>query len=132
MTKKRALFLSVCGAIIFSVAITISVKGLCLINLICSRSHDDSVAFVFFPTITLFIFSLITYPMQDKIFQSWWRFARIWVPLSMLVILISPSYSHNFIFPIEKGTVAFFSSALFVIISLVQIILTSRKLKKNK
>lgn len=84
----------------------------------------------FFPVIPLFIFSLIIYKMREEIFESWWKFAKIWIPLSMLAILVAPSYSHNWIFPIVKGSVALFSSSIFVIISLVLIIRQSIKEKK--
>lgn len=80
----------------------------------------------FLPIIPLFIFSLITYKMRDEIFQAWWKFSRVWIPLSMIAILISPSYG-NWMIPIEKGTVAFFSSIVFCIISLIIIIRQSFK-----
>lgn len=85
---------------------------------------------ILLPIIPLFIFSLITYKMREEVFESWWKFARIWIPLSMLAVLVSPSYG-NWMIPIEKGTVAFASSILFVIISLVLIIWQSIKEKKK-
>jgi hypothetical protein len=86
---------------------------------------------VLFPIIPLFIFSLITYKMREEIFEIWWKFARIWIPVSMLAILIAPSYTHNWILPIVKGTVAFASVVLFVIISLALIIWQSNKERKK-
>jgi len=65
------------------------------------------IVIVLFPIIPLFIFSLVTYLMKESVFQAWWRFARVWILASMLAILVSPSNSHNWMFPIEKGTVAF-------------------------
>lgn len=130
MTKKRLLNVGILGVIVFSIAMLVSIRGLCLVNLICNRPHDDSFALILFPIIPLFVFSLITYKMQDSIFQVWWRFARIWIPISMLAILASPSNTHNWMFPIEKGSVAFFSSVLFVAISLILIIIWRVKEKK--
>lgn len=73
------------------------------------------------PIIPLFFFSLITYKMQDEIYRKWLRFAQWWVPLSMLAIFLAPEYSGDWMFPVVKGTVAFFSSLLFVIISFLLI-----------
>lgn len=84
---------------------------------------------IFFPIIPLFIFSLITYKMRDEIFQSWWRFARIWVPISMILILLTPSYTHNWMFPIMKSNVALLLSAIFIIASLIKITLAYRSKK---
>jgi len=76
----------------------------------------------FFPVIPLFILSLITYKMRDEMYRAWLRFAQWWIPFSMVFIFLAPEYSGDWMFPIVKGTVAFFSSLLFVIISLLLII----------
>lgn len=75
----------------------------------------------FFPVIPLFILSIITYKMRDEVYRTWLRFAQWWVPLSMVLIFVAPEYSGDWMFPIVKGTVAFFSSLLFIIISLLLI-----------
>lgn len=71
------------------------------------------------PALPLLLFSAITYRMPESVFQTWAKFAMVWIPLSMLAILVSPEYDGAFVplFPIIKGTVAFASSALFVAIS---------------
>ena len=76
----------------------------------------------FLPFSVLFIFALITYWMREEIYRAWFKFARWWIPLSMILILISPEYSHDWMYRIEKGTVAFATSLLFVIVSLIIII----------
>ena len=70
----------------------------------------------------LFILSLITYWMREEVYRAWFKFARWWIPLSMVLILISPEYSHDWMYRIEKGTVAFATSLIFVIVSLIIII----------
>ena len=85
----------------------------------CANFFDDF-ALVLFPAFPLFIFSLITYKMHDEVWQSWWKFSRIWIPLSMFAILISPS-TGNWMIPIEKGSVALVSICVFIIISIVLI-----------
>lgn len=74
---------------------------------------------VAFPLLVLFIFSLITYWMRDEIYRAWFKFARIWIPLSMLAIFLAPEYSNDWMFPIEKGTVALATSLIFVVVSLI-------------
>ena len=76
----------------------------------------------FLPIIPLFILALITYKMRDEVYRAWLRFAYVWIPLSMLLIFLAPEYSTDWMFPVVKGTVAFFSSILFVIISLILIV----------
>ena len=85
---------------------------------------------VFFPVLPLFFFFLVTYFMRDEVFQSWWRFARVWVPVSMIAILLAPTYASDWMFPVDKGRIAFFTSLLFMIISLILIIRTKWKLQK--
>ena len=77
---------------------------------------------LFFPFIGAFIFSLITYFMREEIYRAWFKFARWWIPLSIVLIFILPEYSHDWLFPIEKGAGVFVTSALFVLISAVIII----------
>ena len=77
---------------------------------------------IFAPILPLFLLSLITYKMWDEVYRAWLRFAQWWIPLSMILISLAPQYASDWMFPIEKGTVAFFSSLLFIIISLLLII----------
>jgi hypothetical protein len=74
------------------------------------------------PVVPLFLFSLITYKMRDDVYRAWLRLAQWWIPLSMLAIFLAPEYSSDWMFSIVKGTVAFFSSLLFVAISIVLIL----------
>src|SRR3989344_4320472 len=73
------------------------------------------------PIIPLFLLSIIIYKMRDEVYRAWLRFAQWWIPLSMLLIFLAPEYTSDWMFPVVKGTVAFFSSILFLIISLLLI-----------
>ncbi len=57
--------------------------------------------------------------MREEIYRAWFKFARWWIPLSMLFILIAPEYSQDLLYPIEKGGVAFVSSSIFFIVSTI-------------
>jgi hypothetical protein len=119
MTKKKVLVGGLIGLMFFIYSTMISIQGMCLYKYVCNRSHDDSLMAFFLPFLPLFLFSLITYFLKEETFQSWWRFARIATPLSMFLIFLAPSYSHDFMFPIEKGTVATGTSFLFALISII-------------
>ncbi len=68
--------------------------------------------------LSVFFLSVAAYKLPDDIYAPWFKFARWWVPLSMFLILISPQYSTNFMDPIEKGSVAFAMSAIFLVASI--------------
>lgn len=74
------------------------------------------------PIIPLFIFSLATYKLNERVYLTWLNFTKWWIPLSIFGILISPSYSNDWIYPIEKGTVALFFSLVYLVVSLVLIL----------
>ena|SRR3989338_468225 len=76
----------------------------------------------FLPIAPVFFFCLTVYWMRDEVYRAWFKFARLWIPLSMLAILVAPEYSTNVINPIEKGTVAIFFSGIFIVVSIVIII----------
>jgi hypothetical protein len=64
--------------------------------------------------------------MRDEVYRVWARFAVVWVPFSMILIFLAPEYAGSFgiaLYPITKGSMAFISSLLFVIISLILVIL---------
>lgn len=125
--SKRIVFgLSFIALVLFVVFLSLSIQGKCLMEYFCDRPHDDSFAFLFFPFVPLFIFSLITYFLREEVYRAWWQFARVATPVSMLLIALAPSYSHDWMFPIEKGSVAVFTSLIFSVISIVVIVRCSR------
>ena len=74
------------------------------------------------PTIPLFLFSLITYKMPEKVFQAWAWFALPWSALSMALIYMAPEYGQSGFGPsisLDKGFVAFLMSGTFVILSIL-------------
>ncbi len=117
--KKNTLIVSLVGVLLFVLFLFAKNLGLCaFINSSCTETFDpiaENIS-VFIP---LFILSIVTYKMRDEVYHAWLRFAQWWIPLSILAIFLAPEYSSDWMFPVEKGTVAFFSSLLFVIISLL-------------
>ena len=123
MTKKSVLCLSGIVSILLITLDRVGTFRLCGANTYGScMDVAYNVIILFLPVLPLFLFSLITFKMSEGVFQAWWRFARVFVPLAMFLILITPAYTHNWMFPVTKGTVAVALSLLFVVVSLVQII----------
>lgn len=120
-TKKNVLVISFVGFLLFIVFLFAKELGLCaLINSSCTNTFDPIAEnlSVFIPLLAL---SIITYFMREEVYRTWLRFAQWWIPLSMLAIFIAPEYATDWMLRIEKGSVAFFSSVLFIIISLILI-----------
>lgn len=80
-------------------------------------------------SVPLFIFAGITYFLHKEVFNLWALFTVIWIPLSVFSASSAPTYGNVFL-PIEKASVSFFASVLFIIISQGNIIFKSIQLKK--
>jgi hypothetical protein len=134
MTKKKVLIGSgilAVGLVVFDYIGTYNWCDYFIFN-----GHQGNCPFVlsdlellFFPFLPLFLFSLITSFLKEETFQAWWRFARIATPLSMFLIFLAPSYRTDWMFPIEKGTVAAGTSFLFALISIIILIRARRSLR---
>lgn len=128
MPTKKKVFMFICAGFAFQVLLVLfsysSLFETCYNNLACQEGFLNWLNIIspyihlFIP---LFLLSLITYKMRDEVYRAWVCFAYAWVPLSMLAIFLAPEYSTDWMYPVVKGTVAFFTSLLFVIISLVLI-----------
>lgn len=69
------------------------------------------------PFLPLFLLSILASFLRPAIFKAWAKFALVWIPFTMLCIAAAPEYSQSLL-PIVKGSVAFYLSILFVIISI--------------
>lgn len=130
MKKGTIFLLSIIGTFFLGLSTYISIFGLCSYNYVCSRPHDDSLMAIFLIFLPTLIFSLISFKMKDETFKSWSIFVYAWVPITILLVLLSPEYG-NSLLPVEKGTVSFFMSILFVIVSVFIITYKHFSLKKS-
>ena len=82
----------------------------------------------------IFILSLITYKMREEVFQAWWKFARWFVPLIMLVtfLLNSQNRGGGMSATISSGfdilVIGIFYT-IFIITSAVKIVQTHKQFK---
>ncbi|MEK7068888.1 MAG: hypothetical protein AAB947_00735 [Patescibacteria group bacterium] len=122
VTKNNVFVVSMCGMVFFAFLFFLS-TGACYDRVWCQILQDTfsnenlTVAFLFPP---LFLFSLITYKMREKVFRAWLHFAYWWVPLSIVLTFLSRG-GGGFGMPnvFDQEFVAFVFSALFFIVSLL-------------
>jgi len=85
---------------------------------------------LFLLSISFFITSLFLFFAREEVFKTWGKFALGFLPLTILLIWISPTISNDLITPFDKKLTATFLSVLFFLISLVIIAVKSWKLRK--
>lgn len=127
LTKKRILFVAIVGMVLCVVFIFSREFKICPAYSYSSCAGLlDSFANLILISFPLFLFSLITYKLPERVYRTWSRFALWWIPLSMLLILVVPSYDGSLV-PVDKGRTALATSLFFLIISLT--IVTVRLIK---
>lgn len=121
MTKRNVLFFSFTLFVIFAAAVLF--QGTCDYKAlgVCWRYWDQTGRLIETLLITLpfFLISLIVRFLRDEVFHTWIKFALVWVPLTIFLVLISPEYNPSLLPINEKGFVSFSFSTLFLLISLI-------------
>jgi hypothetical protein len=83
-----------------------------------------------FAPVVLF-FSLLTYKMRDSVFTYWWKFARVGVPITLLIVTVVNLELHHNPAGEMQGILdvpfLFLVNAIFIIGSLIQIYRGYRK-----
>lgn len=86
MSKKTILTLSFVLSLTVFLFEKISQLSFCYSNYSCfDLLINIGESFLFFSLV--FFFSLITYFAPERVFQSWWKFARIAIPVIFLISL---------------------------------------------
>ena len=124
LSKRNTLLASLLGIVAFFVFAFSRELGLCSSDSYSEcASTLEGLAETLLPVFPVMIFSLVTYLLRIDVYTAWFKFVRWAIPLSLLLILIAPQYDSDWMFPIDKGTVAFAASAIFFVVSLVIILL---------
>ncbi|MBP6033996.1 MAG: hypothetical protein KA537_00795 [Candidatus Moranbacteria bacterium] len=126
-TKKNILILS---GIVISVALlaTEEFRFCYSIGLEkCPIPLDDSKEVLLYPFFIIFLLSLITYRMRDEVFQAWWRFARWFVPIIILVTFLqNMAHQQGGLGGVAQGAFDFavlsFLYLVFILVSSIKII----------
>lgn len=131
VTKRNMLIIGLSGTILLFGAFYSQTSGLCNYDNLCWDTINSTAGFFFlFPVMILS--SLVTWWLNDQIFNSWRRFAYWWIPLSALIIFTTPTTDHSWALggP-TRQTMSFVMSGLFLFISLIIIAYKYFKLKKK-
>jgi hypothetical protein len=78
--------------------------------------------FIFVPA---FLFSLVTYFMQEEVFRKWARFSLWFIPIYVIATILATSLEHGGMYDIYSslgGLLVYILLGVYVIISLVVII----------
>ena len=71
----------------------------------------------------VFLFSLITYFFLEPVFRGWINFTKWWVPLQMILVILTPESAANpLVNIVDKQSVAILLSGIFVVISLIIVV----------
>ena len=133
LTKKKVFWISSLYVIYFCLLLLVSWQ--CDVKW-CQIRDDDTFGlaiYIFAPLAPVFLFSLVTYFLREEVFQVWMRFAKWWIPLSIFFVLIMPDGQGGGYMPslIDKQTIAFLMSSIFILVSLTKIISKSIELRKK-
>ena len=135
LTKKKVFWASLMGVAIVPVVGSIFSYDYCFVQGRCPHLWGaiESATPIFFLFLPLFLLSLITYWMREEVFRAWLRFAYWWIPLTILLVLMTEDGSGGFGVPsiITKESVSMIFSGLFLIISLLLIAQKSYQLRKE-
>jgi hypothetical protein len=108
-------------------------------NFLCQEPNDVSCSsfYEYFWMYTVlfvpvFIFSFITYFLQEKTFLVWRKFTFWWIVVIFLIVFILPGYSRNSLIVNSKETFVWFSIGAYIFFSSVLIIYKSIKLRGKK
>ena len=93
---------------------------------------DDMFQFFGFFSVILFIVSIILYFLPEQIFITWFKFARIYIPIALVLAVGGGATSNGSdLFNTDAEFFTMFFSVIFVITSMVLIIRAHRRLKRQ-
>jgi hypothetical protein len=123
VTKKNTLLVAIIGITIFIVSVFPELFKLCgSINIQCGNFFETT-AEIMMIFVVVFLLSLATYPLSEKIFSAWVKFAKWWVPLTIILSILSafgeqPSYMPSMISP---DIISLFMTSILLAVSLILI-----------
>ncbi|MCA9357475.1 hypothetical protein KC872_04650 [Candidatus Kaiserbacteria bacterium] len=87
ISKNKILFFSLVGLVFMFIAMNSTLLNICEETSYVCRTNMDfwEHIFYFFPFILFF--SLLTFKLKDSVFNAWWKFARVAIPVIFLISL---------------------------------------------
>lgn len=119
-TKSRILVISLVSSVLIFLFLDLANKA---------RSFEqehlyEGTALIFGIFIPIFLITLISYFLKEKVFTAWRKFTFIYLSIYLLVILVTPSYCDAYL-PICKQMSFMFLVPIYFVISLILIIYKS-------
>lgn len=131
-TRGNVLIFSAIVATLTAIIAGFGTMTLCLSNQNCSSLFGFMypILFALSPLLPLI---LLTYVTNDSVFQSLKRFLRWWIPISLIILLLTPETTGSaFVSFIGRGQMAIILASLFTVISLILIAYKSWKLRVHE
>ncbi len=94
--------------------------------------YGEFLSGLFWISISIFLTSIFTFFISDKIFKKWLKFTFWWFLVAIIWIAISPDSVNFLAIPATKENVSIWMSVGFVIISIIMFIWMSIKEKNKK
>ncbi len=92
--------------------------------------------FLFWFAISLLIVLVVLLFFSEQIFQSWKKFAQIFIPISIILVILAPEHANKGFdgigYGLDKEQTTWWLSGIFLVMSLVVIVYNNLKLKKQK
>lgn len=136
MKRNKVIFLlasSVLGAVLFAINPSLGRFGaifessdICMDGWFASIAHDyvvcnhvvDDMTAVLLLAFPVFLFSAILFGLADNIFRAWSRFVLLWIPLSTVLLYLSPRDADMFT-DFSRESNAWRLTILFALISVL-------------
>ena len=133
LTPKKVLALAVLCAITGYVFGTVFRKFFCS-SFDCQDFFDYVGQFLFLFSIILIIVNFPLTFLKKEIFTSWWKFARIYVPISAILTILSGSGRGGGYIGLTSDyeSTAWFTAGLFFILSLIIIIYKTISIRRKE
>lgn len=119
MINKTALFVLVASLILLSLSLGVCYGG---VEAVCAPGRNENTAiFIILFSVSTALSNIILLFSSALVFSSWLRFAKYYLPIAALLILLSP-VSDSSIFGFDKEFMSWLLSGIFFGISLILII----------
>ena len=92
----------------------------------CFLGYKQSIAYTLLIFVPVFLLAIFFYFSRESSFASWRKFLGWWIPISLILVILSP-HSPADLSPIYKKTVVLFMGGGLVVVSLFLLIFKSLK-----
>lgn len=136
--KNKIYGILITSVIAISISLVLALPekfGLCAKNDInCLHSYIDNfneiIQVIFFLSIPVVIISFVLLFLREQVFNAWSKFAVIFLPVAVILIIITPTTKKTII-DFDKESVTLLLASIFLITSLLIIFIKSFKLRRE-